>query len=448
MKKLLVYAGLLLFVVSCGTKSDNKYAGTKTPYSFQQVEYTVPPDGYCPFYLDYTGRHGSRYMGDPTDVQMAEILLLAEDAEQLTAKGKQLLDNIQLFILLNKGNYGLLTDLGKQELQEIGKRALNQYSDVFNGGALKVLTTEKERTVQSARAFLSSYAGLYDKITISQEPDTAQTTLRFFDYSDEYNSYRKSSYVTAVVDSIRGMKDNKRHAKNVLQKIFENDFIEQLDAGVVLSGGTTCDVVQTAVMAYNLYTAIFSLQQEAKNELLAGYQYFFTEEELQWFDRATSCRGYMTIGPGFDINGIQARVAAPLLINILKTADSVVNGKQLDAYLKFGHAETTTPLATLMEIEGANKAASSILNFASYWCAENIATMAANIQLVLYKSREIENPVLVKVLLNEQEVRIPVKTEQYPYYKWEDVKAYYCNKLAELGIDIDMKPTDILKSLR
>jgi hypothetical protein len=133
----------------------------------------------------------------------------------------------------------------------------------------------------------------------------------------------------------------------------------------------------------------------------------------------------MTLGTALNIEGIQTKVAAPLLINILKTADSVVNGKRLDAYLKFGHAETVTPLATLLEIDGANKSAKSIVEFDSYWSAEHISPMAANIQLVLYKNKDTSEPALIKVLLNENEVRIPVETKVFPYYVWSDVKKYY-----------------------
>ncbi len=448
MKKLFLYATLIVLVVSCSTKNENKYAGSKTPYLFQKVEYTIPPEGYFPFYIDYTGRHGSRYMGDPTEKMIAEVVQKAKNENLFTSKGQQLLEQANSFIGVNENSYGLLTDIGMQELEEIGTRILNQYSDIFRGRALKVLTTEKERTIQSAKAFISSYANIYSTTTIEQEADTAQTTLRFFDYSDEYNNYRKSNYITTVVDSIRASADNEQHTKNVLGRIFESDFIEQLNAGIALSDGSTCDSRKFVMSLYDLYTSTFSLASDVVSKYNLDFSQYFNTQELQWFDGATSCRSYMTLGPGFDVNGIQIKVAAPLLIGILKTADSVINGKQLDAYLKFGHAETTTPLSTLMEIEGANKSANSILDFYKYWNAGNIAPMAANIQLVLYKSKEADKPILAKVLLNEQEVKIPVETAIYPYYKWEDVKEYYYNKLNRLGIAIDMQPLELLKTLK
>ena len=38
--------------------------------------------------------------------------------------------------------------------------------------------------------------------------------------------------------------------------------------------------------------------------------------------------------------------------------------------------------------------------------------------------------VLVKILLNEKEAKLPIKSSLAPYYKWTDIKAYYYNKLS------------------
>ena len=55
--------------------------------------------------------------------------------------------------------------------------------------------------------------------------------------------------------------------------------------------------------------------------------------------------------------------------------------------------------------------------------------MGANIQLVFYRENPQDKDVLVKVLLNENEVRLPVKSEEEPYYKWNVVRDYYLKKL-------------------
>ena len=37
---------------------------------------------------------------------------------------------------------------------------------------------------------------------------------------------------------------------------------------------------------------------------------------------------------------------------------------------------------------------------------------------------------LVKILLNEDEARLPISTDCAPYYHWSDVRRYYLDKLA------------------
>ena len=37
--------------------------------------------------------------------------------------------------------------------------------------------------------------------------------------------------------------------------------------------------------------------------------------------------------------------------------------------------------------------------------------------------------ILVKALLNEREVSMPVEPVKFPYYRWDDLRAYYTAKL-------------------
>jgi hypothetical protein len=49
--------------------------------------------------------------------------------------------------------------------------------------------------------------------------------------------------------------------------------------------------------------------------------------------------------------------------------------------------------------------------------------MGANVQLIFFRNRK--GDVLVKVLHNEEEVGLPIPSETAPYYKWDDVKAFW-----------------------
>ena len=55
--------------------------------------------------------------------------------------------------------------------------------------------------------------------------------------------------------------------------------------------------------------------------------------------------------------------------------------------------------------------------------------MGANIQFVFYRSDPYDTDVVFKVLLNENEATLPLKTSNPPYYRWSDFRDYFLKKL-------------------
>jgi hypothetical protein len=55
--------------------------------------------------------------------------------------------------------------------------------------------------------------------------------------------------------------------------------------------------------------------------------------------------------------------------------------------------------------------------------------MACNIQLIFYRPTEGSGDILLKVLLNENEARLPFPAVTGPYYRWTDFRTYFTNKL-------------------
>jgi hypothetical protein len=57
--------------------------------------------------------------------------------------------------------------------------------------------------------------------------------------------------------------------------------------------------------------------------------------------------------------------------------------------------------------------------------------MGCNIQLIFYRPKKGKTgDILVKALLNERETYLPIKTNQWPYYNWQELRTYYKNKIA------------------
>ncbi len=49
-----------------------------------------------------------------------------------------------------------------------------------------------------------------------------------------------------------------------------------------------------------------------------------------------------------------------------------------------------------------------------------VSPMGANLQLIFYRDKK--NNILVKFLLNECEVTLPLKSKMVPYYSWKGLK--------------------------
>ena len=119
-----------------------------------------------------------------------------------------------------------------------------------------------------------------------------------------------------------------------------------------------------------------------------------------------------------------------LLRKIIEEADSCIRLDCPGATLRFGHETMVLPLTCLMELDNYGLQTDNLESLERKgWVNFRVFPMGANIQLVFYRENPQDKDVLVKVLLNENEVRLPVKSEEEPYYKWNVVRDYYLKKL-------------------
>lgn len=56
------------------------------------------------------------------------------------------------------------------------------------------------------------------------------------------------------------------------------------------------------------------------------------------------------------------------------------------------------------------------------WQDYRVSPMGANLQLIFYRDKKSD--ILVKFLLNESEVTLPLKNKTVPYYSWNMVKDF------------------------
>lgn len=412
---------IIFFLLLSVTAAGQHYAGTKTPYPFKQADYTPVPKGYSVAYVNYTGRHGARFMTKAgSDVKLLALL----NKSALTPLGDSIRVMTAQFLEIEKDNYENISLLGDAEQHAIGERLRSSAATAFKGRGITIEVTHKKRTRQSADGFLKAFADYKGKTEFKLVQDTNENVLRFYDLSPAYDAYKDGKVIAVRIDSLLRDPRSKETASRVCKRIFT---------------GVLSEKEQMAVTEwlYDLYSIQFSLVMEMqKADVHFDFGKAFTTEDLQWLDKVSSAADFLEKGAGLDTLGIQSRIAAPLLLDLVTSTDNLIKGKiKKDAVLRFSHAEAISPLATLMGIPEASVPSASIFDFDKHWHAEDIIPLSANIQWIIYGNGK---QYLIKVLLNEREVALPVKTNSYPYYKWEDVKTYYLSKLRKIGV----KPGD------
>jgi hypothetical protein len=98
--------------------------------------------------------------------------------------------------------------------------------------------------------------------------------------------------------------------------------------------------------------------------------------------------------------------------------------------LRYGHETIVLRLTCLQELNGFGYETDNLEELEEHgWWACLVFPMASNLQFVFYRTDYADKDVLVKVLLNENEATLPLKSDTAPYYRWSDVKAYYLSKI-------------------
>ena len=418
------------------------YAGTKTPYLEPGPDHTAPPKNYKPVFVNYVGRHGARFMTKSgADKQALDLLEQADKEHTLTYEGQLIKRSVQKMLMIQQTGYEKITKLGAQEQTDIGKRIYDHYKSAFSGRGIRVQYTFKIRTQQSANAFLSAYQKYKGGIRVDKNTDAANTALRFYDLSPFYTSYKEGPEIRRSLDSLNADPRNGEVVKQVCFKLFTRSFAEQL-----VSDGRASRFVENL---YDLYAAEFAVVDEMKSRGFTAdsinLRMAFSETSLEWLDFKSGAADFLEKGPGRNAAGIQVTVAVPLLIDFLNTTDSAITNKDADARFRFTHAEAISPFATLLAISLASKPSSTIFGYADHWKTEEIIPLSANIQWILYSDG---NRYLIKVLLNEREIRLPIRSATAPYYDWNDFRKFYLEKLSAIHVNPDMDMLGYLKTLQ
>ncbi|MDE6460124.1 MAG: histidine-type phosphatase, partial [Paramuribaculum sp.] len=182
----------------------------------------------------------------------------------------------------------------------------------------------------------------------------------------------------------------------------------------------------------SLFWYLTKLSENAQSHYgMPAFYDLFTTEDLKQSWMNDNAGWFVSMGNSKLTDNLGPFSQRRLLRNMITSSDTAIASTRPGANLRFGHEVCVLPLAVLMELDHYGDEINDLEEVADKWKNYEIFPMASNIQIIYYRPDGSTAPedVLVKVLLNEREVKLPVATATAPYYKWTDLRNYYLKKL-------------------
>ena len=383
----------------------NTTGGVYYAYPTSNIELSKVPKDYTPFYISHYGRHGSRWLISENDfLSVLKVLRSASDNQALTENGINALKKLEKIWKLAEGHNGDLTELGAKQQEEISRRMIKNNFQAFEG---KSFVTAKSTVVP--RCIISM--AYFTKELIANNPNINLTIESSDKYMKYLNHHTKESIDFRNGDSFWQEEKRKFRQDNMQPDRFVNNLFNNKN------------YIYKNINPEKLMEGFYWIASDMQNiNTDISFYDLFTKDELFNIYQSINYQTYVNDGPSPLSKGIVKKNAIPLVKNILNEAEYYIDNKIRGASLRFGHDGNIIPLLALLKIEGMDNEEINPKEVFKVWNTFQAAPMAANLQLIFYKNKK--NNVVVKILHNEREVKIPLDTNNFPYYEWKDVKSY------------------------
>ena len=399
----------------CGS---NHYA---YPYPAEALpQLTDAPAGYEPFFINHYGRHGSRWLTHKENYDRpVEQLLKAARHNKLTSRGKQLLTELQFVQAQSQGRIGELSDVGAEQHRGIAHRMVENFPQVFSDGAtVDARSTIIIRCILSMLNATGEIRALCPGIDVATDASVHDMHYTGWGYGEDTLANYQRSLIRHTSDSI--FKARIRPARFLKQIVNDDAFV--------------ADSLNGLKLMEDVFDIAGTLQNHHVFDGMSLYD-LFTNDELCQLWQCKNIYWYLQWSNSPQGGNRMPFIEKALLHNMIATADDAIAHDRHGAALRFGHETCLLPLACLMELDSVNYSCHNLDDLHNHWQNFNIFPMGCNIQMVFYRradSRINPDDILVKVLLNEHEARLPIATTQFPYYNWQDYKRYLQRKLTRV----------------
>ncbi|MBP5688075.1 MAG: histidine acid phosphatase [Muribaculaceae bacterium] len=427
MRKFFIY--LLMCVASIGAMAQSELAQQQLaanhnrsgsnhyayPYPSEQLPQLTPaPAGYEPFFINHYGRHGSRWLTKQSSYDRpVETLEKLQKQHLLTKQGEVLLNDLRKVAMEANGRVGELSDVGAEQHQGIAKRMCENFPQVFSGDArIDARSTIWIRCILSMGYETAEISAFNPRARIFTDASYHDMYYTGWGYGEDTLANPQRKAIRHISDSIF---DARIQPKRFISQIVNDS--NYLDS----------HFKQCAKLMEDVYDIAGSLQNHHAFDGMNLFSYF-TDEEIYELWKTKNIYWYLQWANSPQGGNRMPFIERALLTNMIETADAAIaDHDHHGAALRFGHETCVLPLACLLELDNVNYSCDDLNILHESWRNYEIFPMACNIQMVFYRNGS--NDILVKVLFNEHEAKLPFHTDNFPYYRWNDIKPYYQQKL-------------------
>ena len=313
----------------------------------------------------------------------------------------------------SEDRWGDLTLLGRTQHRQIAQRMFERFPEVFADSAtVSARSTVVPRCIMSMETAMMQLAQQNPKLNITM--DASKSTQWYMNHQDPV--LRRSKLTPEAQKAYDVYISSRVGNSRLMELLFKNpDVVKEL-------------VDETFFNYYLMKMGLFL--ENTHPEMVLYLNELFTTQDLYNMWQIDNVLWYLQYGFCPLNGGDYPYSQRHLLRKIIAEADSCIRLRQPGAQLRFGHDTVLLPLVCLLGINGYDLRTSDLDEIEKHgWWSSSVFPMAGNVQFVFYRRNIKDKDVLFKVLLNEREARLPIRTDCAPYYHWKDFRRYCLNKI-------------------
>lgn len=376
---------------------------------------TAAPEGYNPFYISHYGCTTSFYLEDPKHYEAPYATLAKADSlGKLTELGRDVLHRLDLLRREASDRTGEVTASGARQSRLLMRQMVERFPYTFfeGTGYYSARSVVHNHCIETMNEAMVELSGLRQPLQMNIK--ASKREVPFMDPHDKtLEAQRTDSATMAAYNAfVQRNTDDRRLMASLIN---DSDYVAtHVDAGE---------------LSRQLFTLAGNIQHTDLNGSMTLYD-LFTPEEIHRHWRIRNAWNYICYGTCPTNGATQPYVQRASLRNMMHMGDSLMKRISPIVHVRYTHEEVVMALACLMELDSCGMETDDLDKLEDLgWVDYRIAPVGGSIVMVHYRRRRFDDDVLVKVLLNGHEARLPIETDCAPYYHWDDVKRYYLRKL-------------------